>query len=53
MGLEIGAQTPDEIAVSILAEMIAVRRGVDPALVRSMKMEMPGRLGVGRSPDNP
>ena len=24
-------QTPEEIAVSILAEMIAVRRGVDPA----------------------
>ncbi len=47
LGLEIGAQTPDEIAVSILAEMIAVRRGVDPALVRSMKMELPGRLGAG------
>ena len=45
LGLEIGAQTPDEIAVSILAEMIAVRRGVDPASVRSMKMELPGRLG--------
>jgi xanthine dehydrogenase accessory factor len=44
LGLEIGAQTPDEIAVSILAEMIAVRRGVDPASVRSMKMELPGRL---------
>jgi xanthine dehydrogenase accessory factor len=44
LGLEIGAQTPDEIAVSILAEMIAVRRGVDPSRSGSMKMELPGRL---------
>ncbi|MCG6923518.1 MAG: XdhC/CoxI family protein [Acidobacteria bacterium] len=44
LGLEIGAQTPDEIAVSILAEMIAVRRGVDPARSGSMKMDLPGRL---------
>jgi xanthine/CO dehydrogenase XdhC/CoxF family maturation factor len=51
LGLEIGAQTPDEIAVSILAEMIAVRRGVDPGQSRSMKMDLPGRLGVGRNPD--
>ena len=53
LGLEIGAQTPDEIAVSILAEMIAVRRGVDPALARSMKMDLPGRLSAGRNPDAP
>ena len=45
LGLEIGAQTPEEIAVSILAEMIAVRRGVDPAQSRSMKMELPGPAG--------
>jgi xanthine dehydrogenase accessory factor len=29
IGLEIGAVTPEEIAVAIVAEMIAVRRGVD------------------------
>jgi xanthine dehydrogenase accessory factor len=49
LGLEIGAQTPDEIAVSILAEMIAVRRGVDPSRTRSMKMDLPGRLGSADS----
>jgi len=48
LGIEIGAQSPEEIAVSILAEMIAVRRGVDPAHIRPMKMELPGRLRVGR-----
>ncbi|MDQ3211968.1 MAG: XdhC/CoxI family protein [Acidobacteriota bacterium] len=31
IGLEIGAVTPAEIAISILAELIAVRRGVDTA----------------------
>ena len=34
-GSRSGAVTPEEIAVSILAEMIAVRRGVAPAAVRS------------------
>jgi hypothetical protein len=28
--------------------MIAVRRGVDPAAIRPMKMELPGRLRVNR-----
>jgi xanthine dehydrogenase accessory factor len=47
LGLEIGATTPEEIAVSILAEMIAIRRGADPGQARSMRMELPGRMRVG------
>lgn len=48
LGVEIGASSPEEIAVSILAEMIAVRRGVDPASIRPMRVELPGRLKIGR-----
>ncbi len=51
VGLAIGAESPAEIAVSILAELIAIRRRVDPRTAVSMKMELPGRLGVKQGQD--
>jgi len=34
LGMDIGAETPEEIAVSVMAEIVAVRRG-HPAAPRS------------------
>ncbi|MFT3787976.1 MAG: XdhC family protein [Tepidisphaeraceae bacterium] len=45
IGLNLGAITPGEIAVSIAAELVAVRRGVATDAVRSMRFPLP--LGEG------
>lgn len=42
VGLPIGAETPEEIAVSILAEIIAMRRGADLGKLRRGFSNLPG-----------
>jgi xanthine dehydrogenase accessory factor len=39
MGLEIGALSPEEIAVSVVAELVAVRRNSDTAAHKRLKLE--------------
>jgi len=38
MGLDIGALSPEEIAVSIVAELVAVRRNADSAAHKKLKL---------------
>jgi len=40
MGLEIGALSPEEIAISIVAELIAVRRGAPAAAHKKLQQEI-------------
>jgi len=40
MGLEIGALSPEEIAVSIVSELVAVRRNVNGAAHKKLRMEV-------------
>src|SRR6266403_2108767 len=45
MGLEIGALSPEEIAVSIVAELIAVRRNAQTAAHKKLKYEARATVG--------
>jgi len=52
LGLAIGADTPEEIAVSAMAQMIAVRRGasVTPDWLMSTAARVPGAVPASREP---
>lgn len=51
MGLEIGALSPEEIAISITAELIAVRRNASSAQHKKLQREL--REAVASSPGSP
>jgi xanthine dehydrogenase accessory factor len=47
VGLYIGSRTPPEIAISILAEITAVKNGVDPGHILSVAA---AKAGIGQTP---
>jgi xanthine dehydrogenase accessory factor len=46
MGLEIGALSPEEIAISIVAELVAVRRNAENAAHKKLKIESGPAIGA-------
>jgi len=50
-GVDVGAETPEEIAVSVLAELIAVRRGKTDSVDAVVSGDVGGTVAAGRGGD--
>ena len=51
MGLELNAETPEEIATSIMAEIIMLRQGGDGRVMAGKRFETGGKMQSGEQPE--